>query len=166
MNILGIDPGSRNCGYSIISCENSKMKLLDAGFIKIKSRDFAEQISELLEGLSSILSSVTIDEVAIEDMFVGKNPRGSLKLAQFRGAIIVKVMEEVGDFYEYTPLEVKKSVTGNGKSDKHQVAFMIKKLLNIKGDIKPLDITDAIAISITHFQQRKMKILEKSKRKL
>ncbi|WP_334091612.1 crossover junction endodeoxyribonuclease RuvC, partial [Helicobacter typhlonius] len=74
-------------------------------------------------------------------------------LAQFRGALSLKILQEIGHFAEYTPLQVKKAITGNGKADKAQVAFMVKHILGIKGEIKPLDITDAIAIAITHSQR-------------
>jgi crossover junction endodeoxyribonuclease RuvC len=76
-----------------------------------------------------------------------------LKLAQFRGALSLKVLQVFGNFSEYTPLQVKKSVTGNGKASKEQVSFMVKRILGIKQEIKPLDITDAIAIAITHAQR-------------
>ena len=67
-----------------------------------------------------------------------------------RGAISLKILQELGNFAEYTPLQVKKIITGKAKADKTQVAFMVRQILGIKQDIKPLDITDAIAIAITH----------------
>jgi crossover junction endodeoxyribonuclease RuvC len=94
-----------------------------------------------------------IDEVAIEDIFFAHNPKTVLKLAQFRGALSLKILQEFGNFAEYTPLQVKKAVTGKAKADKTQVAFMVRRLLGIKKEIKPLDITDAIAIAITHSQR-------------
>ncbi len=102
-----------------------------------------------------ILAKHTIDEVAIEDMFFAHNPKSVIKLAQFRGAMSLKILQELGNFSEYTPLQVKKAVTGNGKSTKEQVAFMVKRLLNLKQEIKPLDITDAIAVALTHAQRQK-----------
>ncbi|MBR7118046.1 MAG: crossover junction endodeoxyribonuclease RuvC [Helicobacteraceae bacterium] len=150
MNILGIDPGSKNCGYAIINGEKNKINLIEAGFIKIKTTDFKEQILELINGLDLIFKSKNIDSIAIENIFYAYNPKSVLKLAQFRGAIICKIMQEFGNFYEYTPLQIKKSITGNGKADKIQVSFMVRKILGIKNEIKPLDITDAIAIAITH----------------
>jgi len=102
-----------------------------------------------------ILNSHTIDEVAIEDIFYAYNPKTVLKLAQFRGALSLKILQEIGYFYEYTPLQVKKALTGNGKAGKEQVAFMVRRLLNIKKEIKPFDITDAMAIAITHSQRVK-----------
>ncbi len=154
MKILGIDPGTINCGYAILNVTNKKPKLIEAGLIKIKSRILQEQIVELVEGIDLILSKHTIDEVAIEDMFYAHNPKTIIKLAQFRGAMSLKILQEIGNFSEYTPLQVKKAVTGNGKSTKEQVAFMVKRLLNLKQEIKPLDITDAIAVALTHTQRK------------
>ena len=144
MKILGIDPGTIRCGYAIIETAPK--------FIKIKEKELQYQLSELIEGIDIILTS-DIDEVAIEDIFYAYNPKSVLKLAQFRGALSLRVLQLHGNFAEYTPLQVKKAVTGNGKAKKEQVAFMVKKILGIKGEIKPLDITDAIAIAITHYQR-------------
>ena len=155
MNILGIDPGSRNIGYCILNSNGVKNSLIEAGLIKIKSRTLQEQIVEMMEAFDIILSSHKIDEVAIEDIFYAFNPKSVIKLAQFRGALSLKILQEVGYFYEYTPLQVKKALTGNGKATKEQVAFMVKRILNIKRDIKPLDITDAMAVAIAHSQRAK-----------
>jgi crossover junction endodeoxyribonuclease RuvC len=130
---------------------------VEAGLLKIKTKELQEQIVELIEGIDIILKSHTIDEVAIEDIFFAYNPKSVLKLAQFRGALSLKILQEVGYFYEYTPLQVKKAVTGNGKAAKEQVAFMVKRLLKINKEIKPLDITDAMAIALTHLQRVKMR---------
>ena len=150
MNILGIDPGSHNCGYAIINGEKNNINLIEAGLIKTKSVNLKDQIIELISGLDIIFKSNKIDTVVVENIFYAYNPKSVLKLAQFRGAIICKVMQEFGNFYEYTPLQVKKSLTGNGKADKMQVSFMVRKILGIKNEIKPLDITDAFAIAIAH----------------
>ena len=106
--------------------------------------------------LANIFKQHKIDEVAIEDIFYAYNPQTVLKLAQFRGALSLKILQVFGNFSEYTPLQVKKAVTGNGKAAKEQVAFMVKKILGIKQEIKPLDISDAIAIAITHAQRIKV----------
>ncbi|MGB1226814.1 MAG: crossover junction endodeoxyribonuclease RuvC [Poseidonibacter sp.] len=153
MKILGIDPGTRNCGYAVIEKIAGKTKLIEAGLIKIKTKVLQEQIVEMTEGFDLIFDKHEIQEVSIEDMFYAFNPKTVIKLAQFRGAISLKVLQRFGNFAEYTPLQVKQAVTGNGKADKEQVAFMVKKLLGIKKEIKPLDITDAIAIALTHSQR-------------
>lgn len=156
MTILGIDPGTRNCGYAIIKKEKNRVILIEAGLIKIKEKILQHQIVELCEGLDIIFSNHKIDEVSIEDIFYAFNPKTVLKLAQFRGALSLKVLQVFGNFHEYTPLQVKKAVTGNGKAAKEQVSFMVKKILGIKKEIKPLDITDAIAIALTHAQRVKI----------
>ena len=153
MNILGIDPGSRNCGYAIVKKDERSLSLVEAGFIKIKERILQYQITEFIEGIDLVLKNHHIDCVAVEDIFYAYNPQSVIKLAQFRGALSLKILQDFGNFAEYTPLQVKKALTGNGKADKTQVAFMVKRILNIKEEIKPLDITDAIAVAITHSQR-------------
>ncbi len=156
MIILGIDPGTINCGYALIEKTKNKTILKEAGVIKIKQKVLQYQIVELIEGLDIILKDKKIDEVAIEDIFFAYNPKTVIKLAQFRGALSLKILQDFGNFSEYTPLQVKKAVTGNGKAKKEQVAFMVKRILNIKKEIKPLDITDAIAVALTHAQRIKL----------
>ena len=110
-----------------------------------------QQVLEMTEGFDLLFQKHKIDEVSIEDMFYAFNPKTVIKLAQFRGAISLKILQEFGNFAEYTPLQVKQAVTGNGKATKEQVAFMVKRLLNVKKEIKPLDITDAIATNPVGF---------------
>jgi len=157
MNILGIDPGSRNLGYCIIHFDGLNFSLVEAGLLKMKEKELQAQMVEMVEGIDIILKKHPIDEVAIEDIFFAYNPKSVIKLAQFRGALCLKILQEIGFFYEYTALQVKKAVTGNGKANKEQVAFMVKRLFGIKKEIKPLDITDAMAITLTHLQRIKMR---------
>ena len=156
MTILGIDPGTRNMGYALISLDKGKIALIEAGLIKMKAEDLQFQIPQMVEGLDRIFANHTIDEVAVEDIFYAHNPATTIKLAQFRGAIMLKLLQEFGQFSEYTALQVKKSLTGKGKASKEQVNFMVKRLLNIKKETKPLDISDAIAVAITHSQRIKL----------
>ncbi|MBN2897042.1 MAG: crossover junction endodeoxyribonuclease RuvC [Campylobacterales bacterium] len=153
MIILGIDPGTRNCGYAVIEKIEHKLKLLEAGLIKMKAEELQLQIPQAIEGLEQIFALHVIDEVAMESMFYAHNPKTVLKLAQFRGALMLKILQEFGMFAEYTPLQIKKALTGRAKASKEQVAFMVQKLLGIKKEIKPLDISDAIAVAITHAQR-------------
>ncbi len=155
MNILGIDPGTHNLGYCILKLECEKYTLVEAGLLKFKTGDLKEKILELNRGIEMILATHSIDEVAIEDIFFAHNPQTVLRLAQFRGALSLKILLSIGNYAEYTPLQVKKAITGHGKATKEQVAFMVRRLLNIKKEIKPYDITDAMAIAITHAQRVK-----------
>ncbi len=153
MKILGIDPGTRNLGYCILQLEGEKYSLVEAGLLKFKQELLKERILELTKGMDLILSNHAIDEVAIEDIFYAHNPQTVLKLAQFRGALCLKILLSVEDYAEYTPLQVKKAITGNGKASKEQVAFMVKRILKLKKEIRPFDITDAMAVAITHAQR-------------
>ena len=153
MLILGIDPGTINCGYALIKKENSKIILVEAGIIKMKAEDLQFQIPQMVEGFTHIFKNHCIDEVAMESMFFAHNPKTVIKLAQFRGALMLKILQEFGNFAEYTPLQIKKAVTGKAKASKEQVAFMVQRLLHIKKEIRPLDISDAMAVAITHSQR-------------
>ena len=154
--ILGIDPGTRNLGYAIILLDNGKISLIEAGLIKIEKDELQFQIPQMVEGFDHIFANHKIDEVAMEDIFYAHNPQTVLKLAQFRGAIMLKLLQEFGQFAEYTPLQVKRAVTGKAKAAKEQVAFMVQRLLGIKKEIRPLDISDAMAVAITHAQRVKL----------
>jgi len=157
MKVLGIDPGTRNLGFCILEIGCEKFTLVEAGLLKFKSYVLKEQILELAVGIDLILKNNMVDEVAIEDIFFAHNPKTTLKLAQFRGALCLKILLEVGNYEEYTPLQVKKAITGHGKATKEQVAFMVKRLLGIKKEIKPYDITDAMAVAITHAQRVRLR---------
>ncbi|MRI57992.1 MAG: crossover junction endodeoxyribonuclease RuvC [Epsilonproteobacteria bacterium] len=153
MNILGIDPGSRNLGYAVVHLKNSHLRLIEAGLIKIRPEGFAYQLSQMIEGLDMVFDGFAIDEVAMEDIFFAYNPKTVLKLAQFRGALALRIIQKHGSFSEYTPLQVKKALTGRAKASKEQVAFMVRRILGIQKEIRPLDVTDAIAVAITHAQR-------------
>ena len=157
MKILGIDPGTRNLGYAILEKDVNKITLIEAGLVKMKAENVQFQMTQMSEAIDQIFSAHKIDEVAIESMFYAYNPQSVLKLAQFRGALSLKILQLHGDFAEYTPLQVKKTVTGKAKADKEQVAFMVKKILGITKEIKPLDVTDAIAIALTHANNLRVK---------
>ncbi|MCI6987960.1 MAG: crossover junction endodeoxyribonuclease RuvC [Campylobacter sp.] len=150
MKILGIDPGTRNCGYAIVEKIGVNIKLIEAGIIKMKQDELQYQIVQVCEGFDQIFVTHKIDEVAMESMFYAYNPQSVLKLAQFRGALSLKILQIHGNFAEYTPLQIKKTVTGKAKASKEQVSFMVKRILGITKDIKPLDVTDAIAVALTH----------------
>ncbi len=118
MKILGIDVGTKNLGYSIIERDSyGELTLFEAGVLKFRRANFKSQIVELNLFLDDLLSdSSGIESVAIEDIFFAYNPQSVLKLAQFKGAILMRVISSVGDYSEYTPSEIKRSITGNGRA--------------------------------------------------
>lgn len=120
MVILGIDPGTRNMGYALISLENGKISLIEAGLIKMKAENLQFQIPQMVEALENIFKNHKIDEVALEDIFYAHNPATTIKLAQFRGAIMLKLLQEFGQFHEYTALQVKNRSQAKQKRRKNR----------------------------------------------
>ena len=163
MIILGIDPGTQNLGYGIIKKDSSKIQILEAGVIKFKDRDLQNSIKTFPDEFENILKNWSVDEVAMETIFFSKNPQSIIKLAQFRGALLLFFLKNFQKISEYSPLEIKKALTGDGKSTKKQVNFMVKRVLNIKTEIKPLDISDALAVAITHSQRVQISNSQKTK---
>lgn len=149
MKILGIDPGTRKCGFGIIEKEQGKISLVEAGFINIKQDELKFQILEMSKAFDDIFAKHEIEKISIETMFYSLNPQSVLKLAQFRGALLFKMLTFDKEIYEYAPLTVKKALTGKAQASKEQVAFMVKRLLGIKGDFAKLDISDALALALT-----------------
>ena len=155
LKVIGIDPGSKKCGFAILDFYQQKIRLIDADIIHIDSTDLQIGMKELALKLDGIFDRYNIEKASIEDIFYAKNPQSVLKLAQFRGFIIAKLLDYLTEFYSFTPLQIKKTLTGNGKADKTQVAFMVQKLLNLKQPIKQLDISDAMAVALTYIFHHK-----------
>lgn len=151
MIILGIDPGSVRTGWGIISSEKGKLKLLDAGAITFKAGlPMSQRLHAIYTGLQKKIHEYRPDELAIETAFFGKNVQSALKLGYARGVAIVAAVNKGLAVYEYSPREVKKSVTGNGAAAKEQVAFMVKTILNIKNKPMTPDAADALGIALCH----------------
>jgi crossover junction endodeoxyribonuclease RuvC len=154
IKILGIDPGTKVLGYGIIEKRGgNSLKLIEAGAVKFKSVELQDSIRDISVEFNSIFEKHNIDRVAMESLFFSKNPQSVLKLAQFRGGLLHYFLGEFDKVFEYSPLEVKRATTGSGKSTKEQVNFMVRKLLSVKSEIKPLDISDALAVAITDSQR-------------
>lgn len=155
MKIIGIDPGSKKCGFAILQFEQQQIKLIEADIIQINSTDLQVGMQELALTLNNLFAQHDINQASLEDIFYAKNAQSVLKLAQFRGFIIAKLLDHLPQFHSFTPLQIKKTLTGNGKADKTQVAFMVQKLLNLQQPIKQLDISDAVAVALTYIFHHK-----------
>lgn len=150
MVILGIDPGSRITGYGLISKEGNRLLHVDNGAIFTQSaKEFPERLQQIFAGLSEIIAEFRPDVVAVENVFLAKNAQSALKLGQARGAAIVAAVSRGLAVYEYTALQVKQAVVGNGRAEKVQVQQMIKALLNLP-EVAQEDASDALAVAICH----------------
>lgn len=147
--ILGIDPGSRITGFGIIDAESGKTQFVDCGTIRTPVGDLAGRLKSIFDGMSEIIEKYQPQEIAIERVFMHKNPDSALKLGQARGAAIVAVMNYDLSVNEYTPAEVKKSIVGRGNAEKGQIQHMVRALLGLSRNPQA-DAADALAIALTH----------------
>jgi crossover junction endodeoxyribonuclease RuvC len=155
MKILGIDPSLRSTGYGIIEQDDNELKLIKYGIIKTSAQmPFLDKLNVIKTQIDSIIKIYKPDEVAIENLFYARNIKTALTLGQVRGATLIAVASNQCPLHEYSPLEIKKAVTGYGRADKTQVQIMIKTLLKIQNNQIGEDATDALAAAYCHLNSR------------
>lgn len=151
MIILGIDPGYATIGYGVIEKNGSDIRALDYGTIQTpKDESIPVRLAMLDEALTKIIRKFKPDAVSVEELFFNTNITTGIKVAQARGVILVCAIKECGRLYEYTPLQIKQALTGNGRAEKKQVQYMVKSFLNLEKEPKPDDAADALAAAICH----------------
>ncbi len=153
MLILGIDPGSRITGYGVINHVNGRNDYVASGCIRIKGDELALRLQQIYAGVSEIIEQYCPQEMAIEQVFMARNPDSALKLGQARGVAIVAGSNRELPVYEYAARKVKQAVVGNGGADKVQVQHMVSQLLKLPG-LPQADAADALAIAICHAHTR------------
>ena len=149
IRILGIDPGLRATGFGILEKTGSKLTYIASGCIKTATGELPPRLKTILDGLAEIIGSNAPVQVAIEKVFVNVNPQSTLLLGQARGAAICAAVIHNLPVSEYTALQVKQAVVGNGHAKKEQVQEMVKRLLRLAGNPSP-DAADALACAICH----------------
>ena len=149
--ILGIDPGSVRTGVGIIDVDATgrPTHVFHAPLVLVGAEDFPKRLKLLLDGLGAILDEYQPQEVAIERVFMARNPDSALKLGQARGAAMCAAVLRDLPVHEYAAKEIKLAVVGKGSADKVQVQHMIGVMLNLHGKIQA-DAADALAVAITH----------------
>jgi len=147
--ILGIDPGSRVCGYGLIKATGNKLEYISSGCIKVADLPFTERLQIIFEGVSEIIESYQPDEVALEEIFVGKSAVSALKLGQARGAVIVACTNLGLTVHEYPPNQIKKALVGRGSADKSQMQHMVTSILKLSA-VPQKDASDALCVAVCH----------------
>ncbi|MCR6663548.1 MAG: crossover junction endodeoxyribonuclease RuvC [Luteimonas sp.] len=149
--ILGIDPGSQRTGVGIIDVDAAgrATHVFNAPLVLLGEGDFALRLKRLLQGLNALIDEWRPDEVAIERVFLARNPDSALKLGQARGAAISAVVLRDLPVFEYAAKEVKLAVVGRGGAEKQQIQHMVGLMLNLHGKLQA-DAADALAVAITH----------------
>lgn len=157
MLILGIDPGTTAVGYALLENKEGKQQVVLADLIHISSKNNEGRLVEIYKGIRSLLKNWHPKVLGIERLFFAKNQKTALAVAQARGVILLTAVLAGLKVYEYTPLEIKKAVSGDGRADKKQ----IKKILELTlPELKHLnisdDVLDAIAIALTCYYKERL----------
>lgn len=159
MRILGIDPGMAIVGYALIDCDGESCTLLSSGSIQTKKGDReAARLLEIYNDMQVIIENLQPEAAAIEKLFFVHNQTTVMPVAHARGVILTTLEQHNIPIFEYTPMEVKKTLTGFGRADKKEVEMMVKISLGIDNLPKLDDTIDSIAIAICH--TRKMEIYQ------
>jgi crossover junction endodeoxyribonuclease RuvC len=154
IRIIGIDPGLRRTGWGIVEADGVRLAYVASGLITSNAdEDLAYRLRELYEGLVGVIASFSPQEAAVEETFVNKDARATLKLGQARGIALLAPAQKGLRVAEYPPNVVKKTVTGTGHGDKRQIAAMVGFLLP-KARFDSADEADALAIAVCHASHR------------
>jgi len=148
MIILGIDPGTTRIGYGLIKTGGSKLECIDYGLIASTDSQKKSNLNKATADLSRLILLHKPDIASIEKIFFFKNAKTVIAVSEMRGAILSILSQNAIPTHEYTPLQVKQSVSSYGRAGKDQVQRMVKLILGLKQDIKPDDAADGLAIAI------------------
>lgn len=149
VRVLGIDPGSRITGYGLIEARSGELRYLASGRIRAGRGPIPARLGQICQGVAELIRSQDADVLAIEEVFLARNPQSALKLGQARGAAIAAGVQAGLEVFEYAARTVKKAVVGSGQANKLQVQHMVRALLRLPGP-PAADAADALAIAICH----------------
>ena len=150
MRIVGIDPGSRRTGYGVVERHGNAYRCVTFGTAAPPAKlDLPQRLHQIARRIGEVLDQVQPDAVAVEEAFYHESVRSTLVLGHVRGALLVAAVERGLDIAEYSPREIKMSLTGNGAASKDQVAFMVRRVLGLTGTLPP-DAADALACALCH----------------
>jgi crossover junction endodeoxyribonuclease RuvC len=149
IRIIGIDPGLRVTGFGVLDKVGQQLHYVSSGCIKPPIGELPDRLKNILNSLGKVIAQYQPSQAAIEKVFVNVNPQSTLLLGQARGAAICAAVLADLPVAEYTALQVKQSVVGNGHAKKEQVQAMVKRLLDLSGTPSP-DAADALACAICH----------------
>ncbi|MBP3706576.1 MAG: crossover junction endodeoxyribonuclease RuvC, partial [Clostridia bacterium] len=151
MRIIGIDPGYAIIGYGIVDFDGLSFTTVNCGAITTPSDiSFPERLKTISSDITLLLERFKPDHMAIEKLYFNTNTTTAIDVAQARGVILLAAQNAGVGIYEYTPLQVKQSITGYGRAEKHQVMEMVKNFLSLKAVPKPDDTADALALAVCH----------------
>lgn len=149
MRAMGIDPGTAICGFGVIDADGSRLKPVTYGTIQTTpDHTDAERLVMLFDGLNELYRKYKPDVIGVEQLFFNRNVTTAIPVGQARGIVLLTAAKNNLRLVERTPMQIKQDVTGYGKADKHQVIYMVTKILHLPEPPKPDDTADALAIAI------------------
>lgn len=151
MRIIGIDPGTGILGFGVIDYINNKLTMIDAGVIRTPAKQQDSiRLQTIFDELSNIIKENKPDIMVVEKLFFSQNVTTAMTVSQARGVVLLCGQQAKMDIFEYTPQQIKQSLTGYGRADKKQIQEMVKTMLRLSEVPKPDDCADALAAAITH----------------
>ena len=151
--VLGIDPGTAIVGWGVVEGEGQELALVDCGVIRTASTlPLAERLAQIYDELSALLDRFAPDGVGIEQLYFAKNVTTALPVAHARGVMLLAIQQRALPLREYTPMQVKQTVTGYGGADKQQMQQMVRLLLGLDEPPRPDDAADAVAVALCYHQ--------------
>lgn len=158
MRIIGIDPGTGILGFGVVETNGANHQLVDAGVIRTPVReDDGVRLQTIYEEISDIIAETRPAEMVIEKLYFSQNVTTAMTVAQARGVVLLAGMQAGLKIQEYTPLQIKQSLTGYGRAEKKQVQEMVRVLLGLKEVPQPDDCADALAAALTYATSLKVK---------
>ena len=151
MRILGIDPGYAILGYGIIEMRGNRFKVIDYGAVTTEvGMEMPDRLKVLYNSLMELIGRFEPEVASVEELFFNTNAKTAILVGQARGVALLACSNSGLEIAEYTPLQIKQALVGNGRAEKKQVQFMVKTILNLKEAPKPDDTADALAAAICH----------------
>jgi crossover junction endodeoxyribonuclease RuvC len=151
MVILGVDPGSLRTGYGAIDTDGRRHQLIETGFIgPSRQLSLPERLRLIHAGLSDLIARLNPDALAVEDVFHAANSRTAIVLGHVRGVVLLAGAQAGLPVHEFSPATVKQQITGFGRAEKGQVAFMVTRMLGLPGEGQAGDAADALAVALCH----------------
>lgn len=151
MRILGIDPGYAIVGYGILDYSHNNFSVVGFGAITTdKDMPFERRLLAIYDDMRCLIQMYRPDAMSIEKLFFNTNQKTVIAVAQARGVTLLPAIQAGVPIYEYTPLQVKSSITGYGRAEKQQVQELVRTILHLKEVPKPDDTADAVALAMTH----------------
>lgn len=151
MRILGIDPGLATVGFGVVDYAKNTFKPVEYGAVLTPAGTKTElRLAEIYDNICELLDTFHPQAVSIEKLYFNTNEKTAVNVCQARGVILLACTKKGVPIYEYTPLQIKQSVTGYGRADKKQIMYMVTKLLSLKKEPHPDDTADALAAAICH----------------